>query len=525
MDFVGDVLDGKYELLRVIGEGGMGTVYEATHLLLGHRVAVKFPHLHLALEPECIARFHREARIAARLGHENIVDVTDMGRTADGVPFVVMEFLDGTSLGEVLDEEGCLSVRRAAVIMVQTLSALQVAHDSGVIHRDVKPNNIVLIERREQPDFVKLLDFGAARLLPRSGATISQLTRSGTVLGTPHYMAPEQAGGDATLTERIDIYSMGVVLYQMLTGAVPYEAANYNALMVLIMTGKFPDPRDVDPTIPEEIAAAIKTAAERLPEDRFPSCDEFRRRLSPFAVPESAPAPAAKREVLVMSDVPGSPPIQEHEYDVVFVGLSSGGLGATPQRGAGFSVFPLDDPARLVEVLERFTPRLIVASTSVDLQAVSDHFPIFRSPVILVDIGSANSELTVREWNAEHAAFTVSEAPLAQLDAEIERLCSGPRPACLSRESIAEVGYVSELSVGARSFRIETDIRAAGAVRIRTMVWSDGVALGQTVNQIEPSGDDYLRELNAAAAQQHRAATADAQSGVYDCQESNKTSD
>lgn len=280
---VGDLLDGKYELIRLLGEGGMGSVYEANHTLIGRRLAVKFLHPQYATSPDVVTRFQREAQAAAQIGHENIIEVTDMGTSEDESPYIVMEFLEGTDLKGLLEDDGVLEPKRAAHIMVQALDALQAAHDVGIIHRDLKPENIYLISKGNNPDYVKLLDFGISkfRALETDGA--KGLTQTGTVLGTPHYMSPEQARGEQDLSPRSDIYAMGVILYQMMTGHLPFDAPNYNALLIKILTEDPPAPEDLNPEIPMELIDTINIAMARDPGVRFGTCQEFRQRLLPFA--------------------------------------------------------------------------------------------------------------------------------------------------------------------------------------------------------------------------------------------------
>jgi serine/threonine protein kinase len=279
---LGSILDGKYEIARLVGEGGMGSVFEAKHLLIGRRLAIKFLHPQYATSEEVTTRFHREAQAAAQIGHENIIEVTDMGTAPDGSPYIVMEFLEGCDAKTLIEAEGAIPHKRAAHIIVQALSALHAAHQVGIIHRDLKPENIYLIEKGLNPDYVKLLDFGISkfRALETDGA--KGLTQTGTVLGTPHYMSPEQARGEQDLTLRSDIYAMGVILYQMLTGHLPFDAPNYNALLIKILTEDPPSPDTLNPDLPPELVDTINTSMARDPNDRFSDCLTFRARLLPF---------------------------------------------------------------------------------------------------------------------------------------------------------------------------------------------------------------------------------------------------
>jgi eukaryotic-like serine/threonine-protein kinase len=286
-DLIGTVLDGKYEIKGLLGEGGMGAVYEATHRLIGRRLAVKFLHSQYATNEEVLIRFQREAQAAAAIGHENIIEVTDMG-TYENSPYIVLEYLDGLDVRQLLVQETALPPERAAHIMIQALSALQAAHEAGIIHRDLKPENIYLIEKPERPDYVKLLDFGISKFRSLEGDGAKGLTQTGTVLGTPYYMSPEQARGDQDLSSRSDIYAMGVILFQMLTGQLPFDAPNYNALLIKILTEDPPDPNELNPEIPDDLVETIKIAMDRDAANRFADCIEFRQRLLSYAPGSSA---------------------------------------------------------------------------------------------------------------------------------------------------------------------------------------------------------------------------------------------
>lgn len=286
---IGTVLDNKYELVALLGEGGMGAVYEAQHRLINRRLAVKFLHPQYANNDEVVTRFQREAQAAAKIGHENIIEITDMGTASDDSPYIVMEYLEGADVKTVLETQGVQSVERTARIMVQALSALQAAHDANIIHRDLKPENIFLIHKSSNPDYVKLLDFGISKFKELETDGQKALTQTGTVLGTPHYMSPEQARGEQNLSPRSDIYAMGVIMYQMLTGHLPFDAPNYNALLIKILTEDPPLPEILNPDLPEDIAETIKIAMARDSEDRFEDCDEFKSRLIPY-VPGMADA-------------------------------------------------------------------------------------------------------------------------------------------------------------------------------------------------------------------------------------------
>ncbi|MBI5498947.1 MAG: protein kinase [Deltaproteobacteria bacterium] len=299
MDRTGQTLENKYTLLRLVGEGGMGTVYEARHALIHRRCAVKFLHAEAARDADQVKRFIREAQAASAVAHPGIVDVYDVGVAADGVPYLVMELLDGENLAACLERAGRLPVADAVEIVVAALAALAAAHRAGIVHRDLKPGNLFL-ERGDVPGRrVKILDFGISRVTAADDPR-TRMTRTGAVLGTPCYMAPEQAGGLRDVDHRLDLYAMGVILYECLTGRLPFEADNYNRLIVMICSEPFPRPGEVAPGIPEGLEAAILNAMARRREDRYADADGMIRALTPFLAPDAAvrlglastPAPA-----------------------------------------------------------------------------------------------------------------------------------------------------------------------------------------------------------------------------------------
>jgi serine/threonine protein kinase len=269
---------GNYQVLQKIGAGAMGNVFLAHHPVIGKRVALKVIHPELASNEEMIARFFNEARAVTQIGHENIVDVQDFGQTPDGDSFIVMELLEGSSLGDKLKAEGHLSIPRATHIALQLADGLAAAHARGIIHRDIKPDNIFLIPRGGDPDFVKILDFGLAKLSGPSQA-MSHQTKTGSLLGTPHYMAPEQAENVKKVDHRADVYSLGCILFQMLTGRVPFPGEGFGEVLVRHVREPPPLPSRLNPAVPPALEKIVLHALAKKPEFRFASMDEFRGAL------------------------------------------------------------------------------------------------------------------------------------------------------------------------------------------------------------------------------------------------------
>ncbi len=291
---VGRTLPGGYVILDLVGIGGMGRVYRAEQTNLGRTVAVKIIHPHLVGEENAAARFITEARAASRLNHPNSVAVIDFGKTEDGQLYLVMEFLRGKDLARVQYEEGPLSFRRIVSILKQTLAALSEAHHLGIIHRDLKPENIILEQVRTGGDFVKVVDFGLAKM--RIEAVQSNITSPGIVCGTPEYMSPEQGRGDP-LDARSDLYAVGVIFYQLLTGRLPFEAESPTQVVLMHITEQPEDPRAIVPerSIPSLLADVCLMALAKDPNHRFGNADEFSEALSDALsqIESSAPKPMA----------------------------------------------------------------------------------------------------------------------------------------------------------------------------------------------------------------------------------------
>ena len=260
---------GRYAVERVLGHGGMAIVYLARDVELERPVAVKLLADNLAADEAFRERFVREAKVAARLAHPNIVGVFDTGEDEDGRPYIVMEYVDGRTLADVLAERGRLPADEVVRIAVQACAGLERAHDAGLVHRDVKPGNLLLRE----DGILKIADFGIAR-----AAETTRLTELGTVLGTASYLAPEQAAGKE-VTAAADIYSLGVVLYEALTGRPPYNPRSLPELAVQQQRGSITPPRELEPSAPPAVEAAVMRALARAPEQRPASAAELAREL------------------------------------------------------------------------------------------------------------------------------------------------------------------------------------------------------------------------------------------------------
>ena len=273
---LGLLLADRYRIQRKLGEGGMATVYLAEHVDIRRPCAIKVLHAESVDKPDVVERFLQEARAASVIGHENVVEITDYGRSDDGHVFLVMEMLVGEDLADMLEREGPIPWSRARPMLLQICSALAAAHTKGIIHRDLKPENIFRIERKATRDFIKVLDFGIAKVTSESAASTRALTQTGMIFGTPEYMSPEQAEG-RKVDPRTDIYSLGVIIYRLLTGKVPFDGESPTTILVRHLVDAPTPPSEAAPErgLTPAIDAVILKALEKDAARRFQTMDEF----------------------------------------------------------------------------------------------------------------------------------------------------------------------------------------------------------------------------------------------------------
>jgi hypothetical protein len=322
----GDLINGKYRLIRLIGDGGMGSVFEARHEYLGTVVALKFLHSELASRQGLVARFLREARLSASIQSDHIARVTDVDQGSDGAAYLVMELLEGESLRTLLERETRLAPQVALDYTMQILDGLEAAHAIGVVHRDLKPDNVFIVNTKKGP-LIKLLDFGIAKL--RSSKELQgSLTRPGVMMGTPEYMAPEQAYAADSVDVRADVYSVGAMLYEMLAGQRPAQGEDPLEIAAFIMAQKVPRLSQVDRTIPERLADVVHRAMAPMPADRFTTASELRAALTPLSgsIPPAVATPQGR-------GVPATLPPDAGEAARPGTGPSQGTSRATTQAG------------------------------------------------------------------------------------------------------------------------------------------------------------------------------------------------
>jgi serine/threonine protein kinase len=313
---VGEVVEGRYKIIRPLADGGMGTVFLAEHWLIKRRVAMKILHAELVDDPTMVRRFMNEALAAGTLGHPNIVESTDMGFTKADVPYIVFEYLEGTVLADEIMRIGEMPVDRAIPIAFQIASALEAAHDAGIIHRDLKTDNIFLTHKQGQPDHVKVLDFGISRFLAASDKT----AMGGNLLGTPEFMAPEQVLTPDAIDRRVDIYALGIVLYEMLTGTVPFplprrggefpSVEEAHALLDRIINEKVPPIRRTD--LPVGLAEMIEDKLlAKNPNRRYQSMKDVQPALEAFGRVLPQPITIRVRTPTAPPAIPAIPAIND----------------------------------------------------------------------------------------------------------------------------------------------------------------------------------------------------------------------
>ncbi|HEY4393682.1 MAG TPA: serine/threonine-protein kinase [Polyangia bacterium] len=332
----------NYEVRSILGEGGMGAVYLAEHPFMGRKAAIKVLRRELAEDQGLVERFMNEARAANAIHHPNIIDIIDVGVLPSGIPYLMMEFLDGESLAKRIERQVRMPVAEAVDAATQTAAALHAAHGKGIVHRDLKPDNLFLVPDDGKPfgTRVKVLDFGIAKLrgeLSGSGAK----TQSGSVMGTPPYMSPEQCRGiTEEIDHRTDVYALGIIVYEMLTGAPPFMSAGWGDVVLMHVTKPVPPPRSKNPDIPAALEAVILKALAKLADDRWPSMAEM-----DAALRKSIGAPP--KGFVSGFDTPGGPAaaVTSGSGRVTTLGASSGEV--TPGHNDGDADEIVQGPARL----------------------------------------------------------------------------------------------------------------------------------------------------------------------------------
>lgn len=421
---IGSTLAGRFRIDGLLGRGGMGAVFAATHLGLGHKVAVKLLMDEAAASPEAVARFEQEAQIVSRLVSPHVVRVHDMGKTEDGEPFIVMELLEGHDLASLVARPSALAIPAAVELVLEASLGVALAHASGLVHRDLKPANLFVARQHDGTAVVKVLDFGLSKLV-RPGDV--GLTQSAASFGTPQYMAPEQIMSAKHVDARCDQHALAMILFELLTKSPPYSAATPAALTVTIVTKPPPSARSMRAEVPRALDEALQRAMAKRPSDRFADLGAFARAVAPFASPRGAALAATIERTLAhareaaVANVPSLDEMVTLPKTPTVGGVSSGRLklGSSPLFwGLGAALFTAAVGATIAFVSLRArtastsSPATLSAASSV---ARSDDLAPTGAPaaVTAAPTASATSDAASADAaSSAHPATSSSAAPL-----------------------------------------------------------------------------------------------------------------
>jgi serine/threonine protein kinase len=365
---LGKILAGKYRIEERLSTGGMGTVYRGTHVLMDKTVAVKVLRPSLAADEKIVARFSREARAASRISHPNALSVTDFGEAEDGVVFLVMEYLNGKTLKEIIRQDGPLPLPRAVEILRQVGGALEAAHAEGVVHRDLKSENIMLLSS-SGADYAKVLDFGIAKIKEPEGTYDPGLTAPDLVIGTPQYMSPEQCSQSPDIDARSDIYSLGVILYEMLVGHVPFTGGSPTAIMLKHLQQTAPSVLSERTDVPAPIGLVVARALEKRPEDRYQTVEELVEDFTIAAGMESARLGSSSQHTRVET-VTANPIDEADEETLVRRRVTRPMTPPVAAPSAPQFVVPLPDPTPAPTASSSFNPWKVLIPAMVGLLLV-----------------------------------------------------------------------------------------------------------------------------------------------------------
>ena len=427
---LGQTLAGKYKIEKLIKTGGMGSVYRGRHVLMDKTVAIKVLRPSLAGDDAVVARFSREAKAASKISHPHAVSVTDFGEAENGVVFLVMEYLDGRTLKEAIVKEGPLSVGRAVEIVRQVAGALDAAHGQGVIHRDLKSENIMLVSHNGD-EWAKVLDFGIAKILqPVGSAADAEITQANLVVGTPQYMSPEQCSQSGALDARSDVYSLGIIVHEMLTGKLPFTGESATVVMMKQVQDAPPSVLASRPQLPAAVDQVIKRALAKQPIDRFQSAGELSAGLAEAASEEAVEAPVVAGAGATKANTPISVPVVADDVDEETVVRPRTPVAA-PLSDEFVSVYR-EAPAVTVD---RFNPWRIVVPAAIALVVVF-------AAVFLLTRGSSPTDPNQLPLNADPNSSPVQPTgtPTGQSEMDVRPISvATPTPVSTPVETATKV--------------------------------------------------------------------------------------
>ncbi|HEY1585633.1 MAG TPA: protein kinase [Polyangia bacterium] len=449
---VGSYIDSKYLIRRLIGEGGMGLVYEAEHVEIGRRVAVKVLHAMYTRQAEVVSRFRSEARAATRIGHPHIIDVFDSGTTVEGAVYFVMEFLEGRDLSQLVEEDGPLPAQRSIAIAREICQALMAAHKAGILHRDLKPENVFLIDRDGKRDFVKVLDFGIAKTMEAVTDRVGRLTNPGVAMGTPEYMAPEQAAG-LQIDARADVYAVGAILYEMLSGRPPHEGAHIMEVLTRKATIA-PTPLSVlRPDVPRDLESLVMRTLAISPELRPQSMLSMSQELGKL----SGATPTEEQPIAITDRVPRN----KTPYVAAAVVASAAVIGIT-----WFAIDRMSSPPN------GKTNQPIAGAALSTTTAIQPAIPPATAPTLFPPTSISRSEPPTPNPQPPTNVITVDKPvvlkPAPASDAKATAPMAPPNPALALAEARRMLGKAHEAEVDERYAEAEdlyNRVRATGLER------------------------------------------------------------
>ena len=400
----GDILAGKYRVERVLGVGGMGVVVAARHMQLDQKVALKFLLPHSLLKSTVVARFEREARAAVRLRSEHVARVIDVGTMESTAPYIVMEFLEGKDLGDLIEQGGPLPVHVAVDYLLQACEAVAEAHSLGIVHRDLKPRNLFVTTRVDGRPLVKVLDFGISKV---TGGDDLSLTSTAEIVGSPNYMSPEQLRAARLADARSDIWALGAILYELLTGYVPFQAETLTQLCTMVLQDPPRPLHDLRADVPVGVINVIERCLEKDPDRRFQHVGELAQALSPFT--SSSGSSAAERAMAVASASGRSLPPLRQDISSSSARIAVAGGGGTSVSWGNTQLAPPKSNTKLLLVLGG------VAAVMVPLVALAAHAVLHRTPATAAPLTATSAFVVVAPSAASGSELSSVRDPVVPI--------------------------------------------------------------------------------------------------------------